>query len=122
MGVNKERVELLAQALESGEFRQGTGALRKLRAVGVHEFSYCCLGVACEVFKKETGEGKWAYESSFQVDGYKSSMELPLSVQEWYGFASSDPTLTVAGASAISLNDIVGATFGEIAALFRKLD
>ncbi len=43
-----ELIELWCQALESGEYVRGTNCLKR---VGKEGFSYCCLGVACEVAK-----------------------------------------------------------------------
>tara|TARA_Y100001968_G_C19392416_1_gene736362 strand:+ start:486 stop:794 length:309 start_codon:yes stop_codon:yes gene_type:complete len=53
-----------AEALRSGEFKQTTGALKKGNQ---HSASYCCLGVARELFpdkiNKERGEGILDQES-----------------------------------------------------------
>ena len=51
--VNKERVKKLVEALRSEEYTQTTGTLHNLDG-------YCCLGVACDVFLKETGIGEWS--------------------------------------------------------------
>jgi hypothetical protein len=42
MAVNRERVALLVEALESGQYEQGRWSLSK-------DGKFCCLGVACEV-------------------------------------------------------------------------
>jgi hypothetical protein len=39
-------------ALRSGEYRQGKGRLKR-KERGVEEF--CCLGVLCDIYSKETG-------------------------------------------------------------------
>ena len=39
------------EALRSGEYKQGVGCLYDSR----HD-KYCCLGVACKVYEKETGD------------------------------------------------------------------
>jgi hypothetical protein len=69
-------------ALRSGRFKQGRGSLR-------YDDSYCCLGVACQVYKEETGEGKWTpYDGAymrFDLDDRSSFFILPQVVQEWLG-------------------------------------
>lgn len=53
--------ELWTAALDSGEFKQGTG---RLRSDILEVASYCCYGVLCEVYRRTTGEGKWIKTSS----------------------------------------------------------
>ena len=47
-----ENAQKWVAALRSGNYAQGIGALK---ANG----KYCCLGVACDVYMKETGIGEW---------------------------------------------------------------
>lgn len=54
----------------------------------------CFLGLLCEVFRRETGQGCW--ESGYFVIGTPLSQylsSLPPQVQEWYGFSSGDPSV-----------------------------
>ena len=51
--MNKDVAEKWAEALRSGEYKQGTSAL-------LMDNKHCCLGVLCEVYKKETGDGQWS--------------------------------------------------------------
>ncbi|MEB3367383.1 hypothetical protein [Saccharopolyspora mangrovi] len=44
------------EALESGRYRPGTGALRETRADGGD--SFCCLGVLADLIKPEAWRGK----------------------------------------------------------------
>lgn len=100
MTIIKERVRLLVDALRSGEYRQGTGALQR-------GGKFCCLGVACEVALKnglivlrdpgddDDGNG---VEYSCPTDGDipdSSQGELPRGVVEWFGFDSVDPSLMI---------------------------
>lgn len=44
-------------ALRSGEFRQTTARLQRIdpeRGPG-----FCCLGVLCELYRRDTGQGRW---------------------------------------------------------------
>jgi hypothetical protein len=81
--VNKKRVELLAQALESGDYEQCTGRLRSWyygegdRTV----YSYCAEGVAIRVAldNDATLREDW--------DTRNWCIEHPsMKIKEWYGF------------------------------------
>jgi hypothetical protein len=76
-------------ALRSGEFKQAQDSLRTT-VENLDEISvgYCCLGVACEVFRRETDRGRWTGEM-FQVDDCTSGTSLPGPVQDWLGIFSS---------------------------------
>jgi hypothetical protein len=113
----KERRAALVAALRSGEFTQATGCLRDTTEVdGKPTCSYCCLGVACELYRRTTGAGEWIFDEFRCLTG-KYSETLPAEVQDWYGFKDS-----IGGAREIrteidslaELNDSGGA-FPEIA-------
>ena len=76
--VKRERRDRWAEALRSGEFEQNTGALR------VND-KYCCLGVACELYRRETGEGRWTTEDYFWIDGEARNDLLPARVAKYFG-------------------------------------
>jgi hypothetical protein len=94
--VNKERVQLLVEALRSGRYQQGRGQL-------LNDGLYCCLGVACEVaaenglpLRREVNE--FDRDVTFGTDSDFAGMgedyaQLPWSVQAWYGFEDQDPEL-----------------------------
>ena len=77
---NKEQLQLLVNALVSGEFPQARDALRTTKG-------YCCLGVACEIYRRETGKGRWGhgFDKAFDfIDAEGVSMSfLPQSVAKW---------------------------------------
>lgn len=85
--VNKERVQLLVDALRSGKYAQGFGQLG-YNLFG--ETKHCCLGVACEVAREngfelerhEDTRGDYAYGPR------KLESLLPVQVGEWYGFGT----------------------------------
>jgi hypothetical protein len=91
------------EALRSGEFEQVRGALRK-------RDGYCCLGVACEVYRREHPNGpQWfGYYFDHRDD------ELPKRVQRWLGLRSSTGWRSN-GPSLVSLNDRHRLSFSEIA-------
>lgn len=96
-------------ALKSGRYKQGIGSLKT-------GDQFCCLGVLCDLYAKETGAGQWKLEndldfglasevfatkSEFQeyalpqevVVGWKYA--LPQEVVEWAGLESADPVITI---------------------------
>lgn len=84
--LNTERVGLLANALRSGEFLQGIGRLRR-------EGCHCAEGVACEVYRRETGDGEWQRSPGGGGDWYltpdgivANRAATPARVRDWYGF------------------------------------
>lgn len=52
--VNTEAIREWVAALRSGEYRQGNSYLKYISPF-THEFSYCCLGVACDLFAERAG-------------------------------------------------------------------
>lgn len=127
--MNKEIKEKWVKALRSGKFPQSTMALKRVTEKGE---GYCCLGVLCEVFRKETGKGEWvrsdmAERVDFLVEGHTETNFLPRAVMEWAGLSMSDPELepssqyVVEGDMTASMaNDKVKLTFAEIADLVAK--
>ena len=109
----KKRIKLLVEALRSGEYKQARDALR----VGNR---YCCLGVACDVYRKETGSGEWIrskYGPRF-MSFLDEVAGMPSAVAGWYGL-TGNPVLVSLNTSAVNAND-TGRTFTEIADAFEK--
>lgn len=88
MQPNKERLQLLVDALYSGEFQQTQGVLKRSKPIPQFEtggpvlpVGYCCLGVACEIMRRETGTGKWTDgigDIAFITNsGFRSSIFFP---------------------------------------------
>lgn len=112
--MNTEIQERWAVKLESGEYIQGKGSLQ----TGV---GFCCLGVLCDMYCKETGKGGWNSHGSiynFVIDGVIHNSYLPSEVIEWAGLSSGNP-FTIKGQSLAKLNDS-GLEFKDIAALIRQ--
>jgi hypothetical protein len=55
--LNKEIATKWVAALRSGDYKQTQGVLRSA------DNGYCCLGVLCDLYNKETGNGEWASET-----------------------------------------------------------
>ena len=124
MEPNKENIKLWAEALESGEYKQGQGCLKRTLPDGTAE--YCCLGVATVVAMKagvhmtigpcdmKTYENETAYDGEASV--------LPAAVMDWLGVDYCNPILTDVNGrqeGAYAWNDQVNATFPEIGAMIR---
>jgi hypothetical protein len=116
MVVNSERMQLLVDALRSGEYQQTQGTLED-------KIGNCCLGVACRVAMKHGLNIQIEIQSNGQtlfddVDGV-----LPSSVSSWYGLESADPELILPWNEtepATMCNDRLNLNFNEIANAFER--
>lgn len=125
-----ERVALLVDALDSGDFKQAFGSLGYVDVASDNSpiETNCCLGVACHVAMRNgvsvTTLVKYSRERAF--DG--STTVLPDSVLQWYGFGVANPYVWLREEkdhpsrelySATALNDSKLFSFKEIADAFR---
>lgn len=101
-------VKLWVAALKSGEFKQ---AYDKLKGYDPRtgEVGYCCLGVACVVYERETGNA---------VDELNSDNYLPARVQKWLGLRKHSGSY--ADGSLANLNDSHQKTFAQIAEVIES--
>ena len=90
--MNPEIKAKWVQALKSGKYNQADGFLRV-------DDNYCCLGVLCDIYHRETGLGEWS-EISFpsvfafaQESKIESSKVLLPKVMEWAGLESCNPLI-----------------------------
>lgn len=138
--MTRRALDLWLTDLESGEYRQGKGYLRKRTSDG--EETFCCLGVACEAAIKDgldltpdtvEMEGPDEDDPTFTAYRYNgSTANLPLAVQEYLGIkqysgdsAEFSPYHT--DGYGLSFNALIGwndsategKTFPEIAAELR---
>jgi hypothetical protein len=63
--------------LRSGKFPQTDGVLR-------NDEGYCCLGVLCDLYSRETGV-EWEPRSSNQFSMHSATSVLPYEVEQWAG-------------------------------------
>lgn len=103
----KEHVRLWVAALRSGEFKQGRDMLRSNNA-------YCCLGVACEIYRRETQNAEWRGSMFVAGAAGRSSTALPKLVVDWLGVESGSPRVRTE-VSFIDMNDGDRADFATIA-------
>ncbi len=107
-------------ALNSGEFQQGQGFLR---AEEEGQDKYCCLGVLCELYARETGE-KWVESPTDTAKGNKKTYGflgkkafLPWDVVTWASLGTDDPGED--DESLVTMND-EGKSFQEIAEVIER--
>lgn len=95
---------LWLKALESGRYKQTTGALQKGN-------EYCCLGVACRIYKRfaplKTDVTSWGQTEFDGKDGI-----LPAKVRKALGLRTQ--------AKCVRMNDEDNLSFKQIAAAIRK--
>jgi len=108
--MNPQIKQKWVSALRSGDYKQTQHRLRK-------EDGFCCLGVLCDLYIKENNE-EW------KIDGvgdyfYEQYKFPPLSVIEWSGLVSDNPSVCNGKTSLGYLNDN-GTTFNEIADLIEE--
>lgn len=116
------------QALRSGEYRKGRGALHP----GYD--TYCVLGVLCDLFRQETDRGEWRYDGYNDItfvaetedgDVDSDTALLPSPVQLWAelptngGFAY-DPDWVENPAELPFWNDDQDLPFDQLADLIEK--
>lgn len=126
--MNEEIKHKLVRALRSGEYPQTRARLRTGNG-------FCCLGVACDLYRKETARGRWA-GNSFEIERESKRLALPTAVVEWLGVpdhmvripATIDEIAELVGrpisghdvcqTTLAQLNDL-GFTFDEIATVIE---
>lgn len=112
--MNKRIKRQWVDALRSGKFKQGKGALCKVELDGV--LTHCCLGVLCEL-AVEAGVTTAIQDRSRRRFDYGTYV-LPEVVSEWAGLDRVDPYISETGTAA-DHNDN-GDSFFRIADLIDK--
>lgn len=69
------------EALESGEYPKGKGGLRR-PGKGAGGDTFCCLGVLCDLYAKETGH-EWVDMPGYYRVFLGSDVFLPDEVVQW---------------------------------------
>lgn len=116
-------------ALRSGEYTQSQHSLITYVPpddASIHDIldeetlknaSYCCLGVLCDLYRKETGKNLW---SDAAFDGTRGL--LAPSVMEWAGLTEENPVIKIDKRSTVlaELNDVLDFNFEQIADVIEK--
>jgi hypothetical protein len=101
MKVSKKNIEKWCIALRSGKYKQTTYKLQ-------NENGFCCLGVACKIFIPEEKQDL----KNGQLTGSYPDRQ-PYS-PKWLNGISEDVNYKT-GEGLLTLNDLMGLTFDEIA-------
>lgn len=115
--MKKEIAEQWIAALRSGKYNQARAGLKTAKG-------HCCLGVLCELFIEQTGQGSWVDGLSkiFTLEDSYSDIMLPYPVQEWAGIKSGS-LVNVEGINYVmslaGANDR-GISFDEISDIIEK--
>ncbi len=103
--VNVEHLQLWIDALESGKYKQASGALEATDEHGATE-GFCCMGVACQaaigagmMLSRYPRTGCAAYGVDHNA-GY-----LPREVQDWLGIVDNNPVIWLEPVAARDLDD-----------------
>lgn len=101
--MKKEIMQQWVKALRSGEYTQVDGRLRSLEPDATGQHSYCCLGVLCELHRREHNADGSDYHYKWDTDCNENGTvttayadhcdNLPLSVREWAGITAADPMI-----------------------------
>ena len=118
--VNKEAIAEWVAALRSGNYEQTDRRLVK-GTVNQDSYSYCCLGVACDLFGPKVGLTFDRNALGYRDKEFLSTMTLPRSVCEFLGVADNPAVITERVIKSFdesdylaSLNDD-GVSFAQIA-------
>lgn len=105
--------ERWVEALTSGKFTQGSGALRTTWPAMVR---HCCLGVLCELYHQATEEGEWDFNSMrkdvFVVRGHAKRSDPHAAVLDWAGLPPQK-------SNTLAMMNDTGVTFDGIATFIR---
>jgi len=115
--IQKARLNKWADALESGNYKQGRWWLRPNLVEGDENGpdTFCCLGVACDLYAKNTKKGKWDGEK-FRTNKYdENDANPPEPVTEYFGISIETAE------KLVDMNDEKHNTFKTIAKFIRKL-
>jgi hypothetical protein len=113
--VNKANMRAWVAALRSGEYAQGRERLAQWNG---SSWSYCCLGVACDLAMKDGVQIQVERRNNSLVfDG--TALALPERVMDWLGLERSNPWIGVredgTSIAATHANDSLRWTFEQIA-------
>lgn len=109
--LNKEAVHKWVKALRSGEYKQGREQLRN------DDDEYCCLGVACDVFKEEVN-GEWKQNGEnyqFHIGGNHTVGFMPIFLKDHLGLSENFVNVEL-----VSANDHKELSFDEIANMIEE--
>lgn len=141
--MKKEVMEKWVAALRSGEYQQIDGRLRSFEPDADGKYSYCCLGVLCDLHRQEFNADGSDYHYTWgeavrpivskPTTAYANHVDdLPYSVKEWAGIKMNSPVVYLddeeltgedegkSEIELIGLNDDAGWSFERIANVIEE--
>lgn len=105
-----DKKQLWVDALRSGQYEQGQEYLH----VGGE---YCCLGVLCDIYSKETNRGGWerTLHEGREYEFLSETSVLPYDVMVWAGISPDNNTVYLFDAGELSALNDDGVSFAKIA-------
>lgn len=107
--------ERWAAELKSGKYKQTRRHLKDIDG-------YCCLGVLCEIYLEETGDGNWIEADytfqNFVTKSETSSGVLPTVVKDWAGMRTFNGGFN--SSRALASDNDEGLSFSKIANTILK--
>ena len=100
-------------ALSTATYKQGRERLR-------HKDEFCCLGVLCDIYSRETGVEWVPLDDYMEIEGRIAT--LPKEIMEWAGL-EINPMVNIESLGMcplIDVNDKLNYTFPQIAELIRE--
>lgn len=114
--MNQSVAKIWVDALRSGRYIQGLGALKRIyENDGCAKYCHCCLGVLCELFD-ENNEEKLTKTNMIKIAFNGETEILPSEVMEWAGLSTTKGSFILHGTrqSLVEIND-KGCPFRHIA-------
>lgn len=106
--MNPEIKKKWVDALRSGKYKQGTGALRR-------GDSFCVLGVVCDLFSKEYGT-PWETRNGGSFYFLSKGCSLPAAVLKWMELPKwSNENIQIGARQTLSSLNDTGFTFAQLA-------
>lgn len=119
-----ENAKKWVQELRSGKHKRAVNRLRRTDKNGNH--SYCCLGLACELYRQSTGKGTWTETDLFKLGRNVEQAGLPPTVRKWLGIrpGQADGLVSLPPGHLFGnlahANDVKGSSFRRVASIIEK--
>jgi len=112
--MNKEIKDKWLTALRSGEYKKSKHNLKT-------DDGFCCLGVLCDLYRKETGKGEWNKKNDIYEFEAGANSILPVNVWKWAELTSGNPKILGVSVNLLlsQHNDFTTKTFEDIADLIE---
>jgi hypothetical protein len=113
--MNQQVKQKWISALLSGDYQQGKEAL-------CEDGKYCCLGVLCDLYRKEHPETQWQ-KGTYSREFFLGQADyLPSEVERWAGLTQQDPEVHIGDGFYKKLSDLndTGSSFEKIANLVNE--